>query len=339
MNRKENEIWKSIPNYEELYEVSDLGRVRRRKDNSFLKVFTDKKEYRRVKLKSKQFGIHQLVAMAFLDHIPCGVFKVVDHINEIRWDNRLTNLQILSNRENVVKSRKLKRELTGITYIRSQNKWKASIQLNKKLYYLALVDTAEEAASYYEEALNNFEKDGSLPEKKIFTSKYKGVNFHKAAGKWQARVQKDNIRVVLGYFDTEEEAFDKIKEYKKLHSMLGEEVNKLRDLCYNESFKAGWHTNLETGELIERNKGEMIALIHSEISEAMEGERKDLMDDHLPQRKMAEVEMADAVIRIMDYCGRWNYDIGGAIVEKIEYNRNRADHKLENRVKNGGKKF
>jgi hypothetical protein len=120
---------------------------------------------------------------------------------------------------------------------------------------------------------------------------------------------------------------------------MEKEINKLRDFCYNESFKAGWHTNLETGELLERNKGEMICLIHSEISEAMEGERKGLMDDHLPTRPMAEVEMADAVIRIMDYCGRWNYDIGGAIVEKIEYNRNRLDHKLENRVKNGGKKF
>ena len=120
---------------------------------------------------------------------------------------------------------------------------------------------------------------------------------------------------------------------------MKKEINELRDLCYGESFKAGWHTNLETGELLNRNKGEMIALIHSEVSEAMEGERKGLMDDHLPNRPMAEVEMADAVIRIMDYCGRWGYDIGGAIVDKIEYNRNRADHKLENRQKDGGKKF
>ena len=120
---------------------------------------------------------------------------------------------------------------------------------------------------------------------------------------------------------------------------MKEQINQLKDLCFSESVKAGWHTNLETGKLLERNKGEMIALIHSEVSEAMEGERKGLMDDHLPNRPMAEVEMADAVIRIMDYCGRWNYDIGGAIMEKIEYNRNRLDHKLENRNKDGGKKF
>ncbi len=71
----------------------------------------------------------------------------------------------------------------------------------------------------------------------------------------------------------------------------------------------------------------------------MEGERKDLMDDHIKHRKMAEVELADAVIRIADYCGRWGYDLGGAIVDKLEYNKSRADHKLENRAKEGGKKF
>ena len=120
---------------------------------------------------------------------------------------------------------------------------------------------------------------------------------------------------------------------------MKEEINKLRDMCYIAAWNAGWHTDITTGELIERNKGEMLCLIHSEISEAMEGERKGLMDDHLPQRPMAEVELADAVIRIMDYAGRFGYDLGGAVIEKLEYNANRADHKLENRTKDGGKKF
>lgn len=117
------------------------------------------------------------------------------------------------------------------------------------------------------------------------------------------------------------------------------EINKLRDTCYNASLEAGWHTDLESGKLIDRNKAEMICLMHSELSEAMEGERKGLMDDHLPHRQMAEVEMADVIIRVMDYCGRWGYDIGGAIEEKLAYNKNRADHKLENRIKDNGKKF
>lgn len=128
-----------------------------------------------------------------------------------------------------------------------------------------------------------------------------------------------------------------IESYKKLR--MKNAINELAERCYQASKNAGWHTNLETGELLERNKAEMICLIHSELSEAMEGERKGLMDDHLPHRPMVEVEMADAVIRIMDYCGRWGYDLGGAVVEKLEYNAKRADHKLENRIKNGGKKF
>ena len=99
-----------------------------------------------------------------------------------------------------------------------------------------------------------------------------------------------------------------------------------------------WH-DLQTGEPISRNKGELLALIHSEISEALEGERKNLMDDHLPHRRMAEVELADAIIRIFDYCGAFGYDLQGAFEEKMEYNRHRADHKPENRAKEGGKKF
>ena len=115
-------------------------------------------------------------------------------------------------------------------------------------------------------------------------------------------------------------------------------INELRDLCFKESLKNGWHTD-SAGNLLEKNKGEMIALIHSEISEALEGERKDLLDNHLTSRPMAEVEMADAIIRIMDYCGRWGYDIGGAIIEKLEYNSHRSDHTIEARGKIGGKKF
>lgn len=83
----------------------------------------------------------------------------------------------------------------------------------------------------------------------------------------------------------------------------------------------------------------MIALIHSEISEALEGVRKNCPDDKLPHRKMEEVELADALIRIFDYAGAHNLDLGGALVEKMAYNRSRADHKPENRRKEGGKKI
>ena len=100
-----------------------------------------------------------------------------------------------------------------------------------------------------------------------------------------------------------------------------------------------WWQDPETGEPIKRNKGELIALMHSELSEALEGIRKDLMDDKLTHRKMEEVELADVLIRIFDYAGGFGLDLQGAFEEKMAYNRNRADHKHENRVKEGGKKF
>ena len=95
---------------------------------------------------------------------------------------------------------------------------------------------------------------------------------------------------------------------------------------------AGWYDK-------PREDGTMMMLMVSEIAEAMEGNRKDLMDDHLPHRKMEEVEMADTIIRILDYCGYKGFDIGAAVDEKLTYNANREDHKRENRAKEGGKAY
>lgn len=98
-----------------------------------------------------------------------------------------------------------------------------------------------------------------------------------------------------------------------------------------------WHDS--NGQPLDRNVGELIALTHSEVSEWMEGERKDLMDDKLPHRKMAEVEIADAIIRMLDFAGAAGYDVGGAIAEKLKFNLHREDHKRENREAEGGKQF
>jgi len=100
-----------------------------------------------------------------------------------------------------------------------------------------------------------------------------------------------------------------------------------------------WWINMDNGEPLERNKGELLMLMVSEIAETMEGERKDLMDDKLPHRKMAEVELADCLIRIFDYAGAFGYDLEGAYQEKMKYNAQREDHKHEARQLAGGKKW
>ena len=106
----------------------------------------------------------------------------------------------------------------------------------------------------------------------------------------------------------------------------------------HEANKAWW-LDLETGEPIERNKAELIALMHSELSEALEGVRKDKMDEHIPHRTSVEVELADCLIRIFDFAGGFGLDLQGAYEEKMAYNAKRADHRRENRLADGGKKF
>lgn len=107
--------------------------------------------------------------------------------------------------------------------------------------------------------------------------------------------------------------------------------------AHNANMK--WWFDLEDGTPLDRNKGELICLMHSELSEAMEGERKDLMDDKLPHRKMAEVELVDCLIRIFDYAGAFGYDLEGAYREKMDYNARREDHTHEARRVAGGKKW
>jgi len=118
-------------------------------------------------------------------------------------------------------------------------------------------------------------------------------------------------------------------------------MEKIVDACHGAAVKGGWWSDLKTGESIVglRNVGELLCLVHSEISEAMEAHRKNLMDDKLPHRRGIEVELADAIIRICDLAGAHNLDLGGAIVEKMNYNAQREDHRIENRKAAGGKAY
>jgi hypothetical protein len=113
----------------------------------------------------------------------------------------------------------------------------------------------------------------------------------------------------------------------------------LVDACHGRAWNAGWYHDPRTGGEIERNMGEIFALIHSEISEALEGHRKNLMDDKLPHRRMVPVELFDAVIRIFDTIGMYYPSDVPALLEKMHFNDKRADHKPENRLKVDGKKF
>src|ERR1700722_18985642 len=96
--------------------------------------------------------------------------------------------------------------------------------------------------------------------------------------------------------------------------------NPMLGLLLNEVAKAvrehndKWWKNPATHEKMNRNKGEMFMLMVSEIAEAMEGARKNIPDDHLPQFPMETVELADLLIRMLDYVGEHCPQFGEAVV-------------------------
>ena len=116
-------------------------------------------------------------------------------------------------------------------------------------------------------------------------------------------------------------------------------IEEAMNLVHKTATDAGWYQDPATGEPVERNVGEVIALMHSELSEALEAYRRDLMDDKLTTRPGIEVEFADCVIRIFATARAMGLDLSGAFVAKNRFNKERADHKLAARNAPGGKKF
>ncbi len=102
--------------------------------------------------------------------------------------------------------------------------------------------------------------------------------------------------------------------------------NDLQKEIHDNAKEKGWWEK-------ERNDGELLALIHSEISEALEGLRAgNPPDDKVPQHSSAAVELADAIVRIMDMAQARGWDVAQALVDKVAYNKTRA-------YRHGGKKF
>lgn len=100
-----------------------------------------------------------------------------------------------------------------------------------------------------------------------------------------------------------------------------------------------WWTDLRTQLPKDRNIGELLMLVTSELAEAMEGHRKNLNDDKLLKYKMFDVEIADALIRLFDIGAHLCPKLGLILVDKLVYNLQRSDHKPENRLQENGKKY
>lgn len=100
-----------------------------------------------------------------------------------------------------------------------------------------------------------------------------------------------------------------------------------------------WEIDIDTGEPLVPNQDQMLMLIVSEISEAFEYTRTGQNDNHLTTRSGLEVELADALIRILHMGLRFGLDVPGAVVAKMLYNIDRPDHQYEARIAKHGKKI
>lgn len=156
------EIWKDIPNYEGIYQVSNLGRVKSlgndRNKKERMRKERIHKGYSNIMLSSKNvqksFDVHQLVAMAFLGHIPCGHKLEVDHINGIKTDNSVDNLQVITHRENAFRIQgKYSSKYKGVSWCKHYLKWKSSIYYDNKFHHLGYFESEEKARDSYIERL------------------------------------------------------------------------------------------------------------------------------------------------------------------------------------------
>ena len=156
-----NEEFRDVPSYEGLYQVSNLGNVKTVKTGRLRKSRISQNGYKDLSLHSdsirKRFSIHQLVAMAFLNHQINGHKIVVDHINGNKLDNRVENLQLITNRENISKDKIRKHNLPVGVYKTKFNTYSTYIRENNEQRHLGNYKTIEEASNAYQNALKQLE--------------------------------------------------------------------------------------------------------------------------------------------------------------------------------------
>jgi hypothetical protein len=160
----QEEFWKDLIGYEGLYQVSSMGRVKslgndKTRREKLLKPTSDGKGYLKVSLslnkKRTTTRVHQIVAITFLNHKPCGHDLVVDHINDNRSDNRVDNLQIVTQRFNVRKTQGSdSSKYKGVCWTKANEKWSASISIKNKKKHLGFFNTELEASEAYQNAVN-----------------------------------------------------------------------------------------------------------------------------------------------------------------------------------------
>ncbi|MDN3641161.1 NUMOD4 motif-containing HNH endonuclease [Lutimonas halocynthiae] len=181
------ETYKDILGYEGHYQISNLGNIKSLKRNceNVLSPSVDNtKGYYRICLykkgKRKSYYVHQLVAIAFLNHVPNGNGLVVDHINNDKSNNKEDNLQIISNRENLSKDKwrhNPSSSYIGVSLHLLKKKWESRIEVNGTSHHLGSFKKEYEAGLEYYMALKHINNHSNL-EDFNFKPKRKGKFVH-----------------------------------------------------------------------------------------------------------------------------------------------------------------
>lgn len=154
------EVFKDVIGYKGCYEVSNIGRVRSLKfgKERILSIAIGNRGYKKVSLflegRRKDGHIHQMMAESFMGHVKCGLKIVVDHIDNDPLNNTISNLQLISNRENTSKDRKGgESKYIGVYRNKVQNKWFSSIWTNGRLKHIGTFNSELSAHIAYQKEL------------------------------------------------------------------------------------------------------------------------------------------------------------------------------------------
>lgn len=201
---EEIEIWKDIPGYEGYYMASNFGKIKSCNrivfdinghvipiKSNIMSPSITKCGYYQVNLlmngTKKSFKVHKLIAMTFLNHKPNSMIDTINHINHIKSDNSVKNLEIISHRENTSDSKKQYRKTsiyTGVSWANKNNKnWCAKIKIDGNYINLGYFETEDEACIHYQEALrriNSFNGNSGIFRRDIkYAIKDNGIEYAK----------------------------------------------------------------------------------------------------------------------------------------------------------------
>ena len=228
------EEWRDIPEYEGLYKVSSLGNVKRLKRTIYIKNYNTVLEEMIIKQqldksvgyymvglhkdrRSKSVRIHQLVAMAFLGHIPDKFKLVIDHIDGNKTNNIVSNLRIVTNRDNNSVCKRVNDDLftskfVGVHWSKHENKWQSCIRYKNKKFRVGASICEITASEMYQKALyhivnNSFEAYYDTIKRKN-SSAHKGVFINRRRNRWGAQIRINGKTIRIGEYKTEHEAIE-----------------------------------------------------------------------------------------------------------------------------------